>query len=577
MKERKDIFTERIFFKLWIPATISSIGLALGDIADAVVVGQKMGATGLAAISLSLPIYMVINVFMHSLGLGGSAKFSKFLGEGNEKEAVKGFNGLMLFAVLLGMFLAFIGNVFLEPILKILGTVPADGDLFISTKSYVQVIITGIPTFFAAYILNYYLRNDNKQKLAAVGFTVANAFDIVLNIIFVLAFDMGTFGAALSTIIGQIVAILIYIPGLLGRQGFLRLAINRPRMKEIVSCFCNGFSVSVQYICQLVFLLICNRVLMHKTGEEGVAVFDMIQNVSYLILYLFDGTVKAMQPIVSTYCGECREDGKKKIRQLGLKYGLLVGGLVIGFIFIFPQAMCILFGLTGYAVERIGRTALRIYVVGAFFAGISILLEGYYQACEKEKEAFFLTTLRGTIILIPCCILFSLAGAESFWLLFPVTEIVSIVLFALWQKIFGAKSKEAEVKIYNAFIDKYCDLGEPIREAEQFCEECNADLKQTYFVTMTIEEVCLAIMTHAFTGQKDECIEITLIAQKSGEFELHIRDSADKFNPFAMEMSKAEQIENVNLDSMGMLVIREKAKYFFYRQYQGFNTLVIRI
>jgi hypothetical protein len=94
---------------------------------------------------------------------------------------------------------------------------------------------------------------------------------------------------------------------------------------------------------------------------------------------------------------------------------------------------------------------------------------------------------------------------------------------------------------------------------------------------MTIEEVCLAIMTQAFTGQKDECIEITLIAQKNGEFELHIRDSADKFNPFAMEMSKAEQIENVNLDSMGMLVIREKAKYFFYRQYQGFNTLVIRI
>jgi Na+-driven multidrug efflux pump len=69
-----------MFFKLWIPATISSVGLALGDIADAVVVGQKMGVTGLAAISLSLPIYMVINVFMHSLGLGGSAKFSKLLG-----------------------------------------------------------------------------------------------------------------------------------------------------------------------------------------------------------------------------------------------------------------------------------------------------------------------------------------------------------------------------------------------------------------------------------------------------------------------------------------------------------------
>lgn len=576
MNERKDIFTRKIFFRLWTPAIVSSVGLAMGDIADAVVVGQRMGTTGLAAISLSLPIYMIINVVMHSLGVGGSVRFSKLLGEGKEKEAVSGFNGVLLCSLVLGILLAVSGIIFLEPVLKILGTVPEDGALYINTRKYVHVIIAGIPCFFAAYILNYYLRNDNKQKLAAVGFTVANAFDIILNIVFVLVFDMGAFGAALSTVIGQVVAIAIYLPGLTGKHGFLKLAPCLPKIKEVTTCFVNGFSVAVQYICQLVFLLICNRVLMHKAGEAGVAVFDMIQNVSYLVLYLFDGTVKAIQPIVSTYCGEYNEEGKKRTKQLGLRYGMFVGGLMIVLIFIFPQSMCMLFGLTGGVATEIGRTALRIYVVGAVFAGISIVLEGYYQACESEKEAFLLTTLRGTIVLLPCCVLFSLLSITGFWLLFPVTELLSLFIFMLWKKKKGSEEMR-DIKIYNTVVDKFSDLSAPIQEVEAFCEECDGDMKQIYFVTMTMEEVCLAIMNQAFSGKKDEYIEITLIAKEDGEFELHIRDNAEKFNPFAMKMAKAKRVEDVDLDSMGMLVIKEKSKYFFYRQYQGFNTLVIRI
>lgn len=578
-RQKKDKFTGRMFLQLWIPAIISSIGLAFGDIADAVVVGRKMGATGLAAVGICLPIYMIINVCMHGLGLGGSTRYSKYLGEGKKEEAVQNFNRIMQAAVVVSVILAILGNLFLEEVLAMLGTVPEDGDLYLAAKEYAGIIITGMPTFFLAYIINYYLRNDDNQKLASVGFTVANVVDIGLNIIFVLVLRMDAAGAALSTVTGQIVAILFYLPGIIGKKHILRLKWCKPNVKEVWSCFLGGFSTAVSYICQLVFLLIMNHVLMTLSGENGVAVFDMIQNASYLILYLYEGTAKAMQPLISTYCGEHNYEGRRETLRNGLLYGQILGTLVILLIFIFPQSMCNLFGMTDTTVIGMAMSALRIYCVGALFGGVSILIEGYYQSCENERAAFILTTLRGTIVLIPCAVLFAFLGIEKFWWLFPTTEIVSVFIFCIWKKAFDKKETEFDLeRVYSKTIEnRNTDLMVLSSEVEQFCEKWKANMKQTYFVTMAVEEICLAIMQKAFEKEGRGYIQITLIALENLEFELHIRDNATLFDPFSLHTKKVNAQGDYDLDAIGMLIIKKKAKSFFYRQYQGYNSLVVRI
>ena len=117
-----------------------------------------------------------------------------------------------------------------------------------------------------------------------------------------------------------------------------------------------------------------------------------------------------------------------------------------------------------------------------------------------------------------------------------------------------------------------------IRETEAFCEEQNADARQTYYVSMAVEEVCSAIMRSAFTGDGDEYIQLTLIAEPSGCFELHIRDNARNFNPFDMKTRRASVEDDENsLDSIGILMVKSKARSFFYRRYQGFNTLTVTV
>lgn len=94
---------------------------------------------------------------------------------------------------------------------------------------------------------------------------------------------------------------------------------------------------------------------------------------------------------------------------------------------------------------------------------------------------------------------------------------------------------------------------------------------------MAVEEVCLAIITRAFGKRKGGVIQVTVLALENGEFELHIRDNAVIFNPFSLQTAQADKDTGIDMDAMGILVIRSQAKDFFYRHYQGFNTLMIRI
>lgn len=577
MTGNEDRFTGKILWRLWAPAMISSVGLALADIADAVVVGQRMGVTGLATISICLPIYMVLNIFMHSLGQGGSIRFAKLMGAGRQKEATDCFNRVMAAGLLVSVCIALFGNVFLTQVLAVLGTTSADGALFASCRIYGGIILAGAPAFFLAYMGNYFLMSDGCQKLAGAGFIVANAVDIALNVLLVLVLDLGVAGAAAATVAGMLVVDVMYIPAYAAKDHFLHFRIVKPDVREVWECFRTGFAVGISYIFQFIFLLVANNLLLRMAGALEVAVFDMLQNASYLILYLYEGARKAMTPLVSTYVGEKNRGGEKRTLILTLCWTSLAGAAMTGFFFFFPQTLCALFGLHGAAETALGVRALRIYCAGALFAGVNVILEGYYQACGREKNAYALANLRGAFVLLPATFLFLLLDVAYFWWLFFLTEALTLLLFFLWQRRFGEKEDGiAQERVYQrTIVSRNEDLAPLMDGVEQFCAHFEASGEQQYFVTMTVEEICAAIIAHGFEEREGGCIQITLIALENKDFELHIRDSAKSFNPFGMgtEASDGEP----DLDAMGMQMIREMAKDFFYRKYQGFNSLVVWI
>ena len=576
----KDKFTGPMYFKLWWPAMFSSVGWALSDMADAVVVGQKLGATGLAAISLILPVYMFNCMMAHGFGLGGSVRFSTLLSKGKEAEANRHFSAVLELSMACSIVTAALGILFLDQLLAFLGTTSSDGKLFYATKDYLFILVLSTPLFYLSNILNYFLRNDSCQRRAGIGSVIGNVTDIGLNIILVLGLGLGTGGAALSTSIGQMIAIAVYLPGLYGKESHLTpKLLKRLPVKDVMKSLRSGFATSVQYLYQMVFFWLCNNVLMRLSGENGVAVFDLIQNTSYLILYLYEGTARAVQPILSTYYGEHNVSGRRNAVRLGFASGIAVGTLLIAAVMVFPNAFCRLFGMTEAALASMAAEALRIYCAGAFFAGISILTCNYYQSCERLKAVFLIETMRGAVVLLPCTLLFASCGIEKFWLLFPATEIVSLLIFLLWRRFshYIVDDGDPERVFQYTISGSVTDLTEVCGRIEDFCVKWNASAGQRYFVVMTVEELGMAILTKGMKDRDDGYIQITVIAAENGKFKLYLRDNAWKFNPFEMETKRANSEDEVFMDSMGILVLKEKAEDFYYQRYQGFNSLVLTI
>ena len=161
---KKDFFIPKMFYRLLVPSVISSFGFALADMADALVVGSRLGETGLAAISLALPVYMLINLFMDGFGIGGSVYFSQKLGEGDTEEARSCFNRTWTAVLAFGLIIAAIINIFPRQCLGLLGTVPSDGEVYTACLDYIRIVALGAPLLMLNVVFANFLRNDGKRK-----------------------------------------------------------------------------------------------------------------------------------------------------------------------------------------------------------------------------------------------------------------------------------------------------------------------------------------------------------------------------------------------------------------------------
>lgn len=250
--------------------------------------------------------------------------------------------------------------------------------------------------------------------------------------------------------------------------------------------------------------------------------------------------MNALQPIVSTLFGEKNRYGMRHALRTGLILTALSVSALTMVIAIRPDWVCLLFGVTQPESLSLGALALRVYCTGALVSAVSIVLEGYEQARGNEKRAALLTVLRKGAVLFPLILLFALGGINSIWWFFPVTEWVSLLVYALICRLRDGKRREddlqEEERIYRAVMHSNIEaLPALMADIEAFCEKWGSSMRQQMVVNLVAEEVCSAIVREGFAHTRDGYIQLTLIAAEDNEFEFHIRDNAVQFNPFALQ------------------------------------------
>lgn len=566
-------FTSQMFRRQLFPALVSAVVLSLGDTADALVLGNRVGYIGLAAIGLTMPVSQIFNVIMNAFGIGGSVSFAQKMAQGKRKEALEAFQGVFCTTALIGVAIAVVGNLLMTPLLRLLGTSSTDGALFTASLTYLRILLIGTPMLFLNYVLNYYLKNDNMEKEASFAFTVGNSLDVCLNVVLVLFLNMGVAGASLATVIGQTIGLTITLVSIFRKDGVLKIFPLRPNFSEVFDAFRAGFFSSIEFLYSMAFLLIANNLLIQSAGGIGVAIFDVVLNVTYIMINLYDAVAKSLLPVISTYYGERNEDGMNLALRLGIRYSLVIRISLCALIFVFSPVVCRLFGLDTQELLNAGTIALRLFALSIPLAGIAILLENYYEACGQERLTLILASLRG-LLQIPLALFLARFPSWAFWAVYPLNEALTLLIFHILSRRLAGSKFDSERVYRKTLYSRSSEISETSEEISEFCARWDATPKQQYMASMALEELCVATMDNGFQGKDDGFIQITLIALDDQTFELHIRDNADSFNPLAMEM-KGNSLDDENLAALGVVAIKKKAKGFSYRHFQGFNTVII--
>jgi len=577
-----DFFCRRMFRHMFIPACFSSLGLAAANIIDAVSIGNRLGPVGVAAVGIVTPIYSIYNTIGYGFAVGSSVVFAKKMANTDEKGAIESFNSILETLLLFSILIAVLGNIFITPTLGLLGVVPDQGDIYNYSLQYARLLLGGMPVFMLNILFYESARYDDGPVLASIGFVTGSVLDVVLNILFVLVLGLGIRGMIVATLIAQLVSVLMILPHFFSSKFHLTFKPVKIDFKELAETIKVGFSTSARFILTFFFVVLANNFLMRSNlinRELYVAVFDVVLNVSYIVYCIYQAAVDAGQPLFSTFFAERDRKSAKETLNISLLMGLTVGILPTIFIAIFSPWVAVLFGMNIQSDIALAAHAIRVFLISSLVVGFGMILQGYCQSTNREKEALVYTLLRSFVILIPVTLVICLTNIELFWYILPISEIISSVLGMIYSRRKKSGWKIEDDKVLSYTLTSHEDIAGVIERSLMFCEDMGADDAQADVVTMVAEEICAVIIKKGFEGEKNEYIRFTLVHKKDGEFVLNLRDSAKDFNPFEMKTGKVSNSEEDMdlMDSMGILIIKQRAKSFYYRRFQGFNVLQITI
>ena len=188
---RENVFVRKAFYRFFMPSLCSSLGLAIGGLADCIFVGNTSGPVGLSAISIGQPVYMLFNTIGYSLAIGGSIRYAAALSEGRPDEGNRIFANVMRVAICTYLVICSLGLLFLPQVLTFLGAGEPGTELWANCEALVRAQLLLVPIMFCQGPFYYFINSDNNPKLAAVALVTSNTIDIVFNYVFVVLLDMG--------------------------------------------------------------------------------------------------------------------------------------------------------------------------------------------------------------------------------------------------------------------------------------------------------------------------------------------------------------------------------------------------
>ena len=411
-----------IYFKYLAAASGSAVIGAFFGMVDAMVVGKYHGPVGNAALAVFSPFWSIIFCLGFLAGIGGSVLFANYRGKQDEKTAQEYFTLSIIYGILLSA-IAMIGiGIFQDDLFRFFG---ADDELLPLAKLYMKPILYAIPCCVFSNILSSYLRNDNNPTLATGAAIAGGIFNCAGDYLLVFVFDMGIFGAALATAIGQFISILIMLTHFLRKKNTLRLVKPTNPLRKLGSISVAGFSTAIGDLALGIICIFFNRQIMTHLGANALAVYGVTTQVTSFAQGIAYGAGQAAQPIISQGYGAKRYDRIKECMKYGVITSLCMGVFWVGLMLIFPSGVMSFFMSPTPEVAEIAPAILRAYGLSYILLPFNVFTTYYFQSMMKPSLSVISSVARGIVVSGTMILLLPiLFGASSIWYAMLLTEVI---------------------------------------------------------------------------------------------------------------------------------------------------------
>lgn len=412
-----------------VPAIIAMTASSLYNMVDSIFIGQGVGTMAISGLALTFPLMNLAAAFGSLVGVGASTLISVKLGQRDYDTAQKVLGNVVVLNLILGVGFTLVVLPLLDPILYFFG---GSDETVKYAREYMQIILWGNTITHLYLGLNAVLRSSGHPQKAMYATIATVVINTLLDPLFIYGFGWGIRGAAIATIIAQLLS-LSWQLRFFGRQDELlhfHKGIFRLKRKIVLASLAIGLSPFLMNIAACFIVILINQGLKRHGGDLAIGAYGIVNRLAFVIVMIVMGLNQGMQPIAGYNFGARQYHRVTQVLKLTICYatGITTLGFLAGMLI--PETIVSIF-TTDEELIALSAHGLRVVVMFFPIIGFQMVTANFFQSIGMAGKAIFLSLTRQLMILLPCLLILPLFfGSEGVWYSMPVSDLLASLIAA---------------------------------------------------------------------------------------------------------------------------------------------------
>lgn len=419
-----------------IPAIIAMTASSLYNMVDSIFIGHGVGALAISGLAITFPLMNLAAAFGSLVGVGASTLVSVKLGQKDYTTAQQILGNVVSLNLIIGIVFTLLTLLFLDPILFFFGASEATIPY---ARDYMVIILLGNVVTHMYLGLNSVLRSAGHPQKAMIATILTVIINTLLDPLFIYTFNMGIKGAAIATILAQIISLTWLVKLFSQKKELLHFkrGIYRLRKKLVENIIGIGLAPLFMNLASCFIVILINKGLQQYDGDLAIGAFGIVNRIVFLFVMIVMGLNQGMQPIAGYNFGAQQYHRVNHVMKITVMIATIIttSGFIVGELM--PRLAVSAF-TTDQTLIQMSADGLRIVVACFPIIGFQMVTSNFFQSIGMAKKAIILSLSRQVLILIPCLIILPLFwGAKGVWFSMPISDAAaSLIAGAMLYKQF---------------------------------------------------------------------------------------------------------------------------------------------